>query len=231
MIVWRTGERTLKQIIGAQTLSLERFETTLRTSNVPRVPGTGVFLSRTGEVPPLALTRVVERLRTLPERTMLVTIATERIPRVKTEQRLTIEERGSGLFLAQLHYGFMQVPDVPRALGLAKFAGVSIDPDEVTYFILHHIPQVSQAAGPRAWRQRLFTMLERNFGAAQHDNIPSERLFTVGVPLYLPSKLRAASGPGLRLEPEDVERRDSPPPLPERLLKLLDALRRNEREK
>jgi KUP system potassium uptake protein len=232
MILWRTGERTLKQVILGQTVSLERFETALRTSNVHRVPGTGVFLSRTGEVPLLLLTRIVERLGTLHERALLVTIETERIPRVKRAQRLAIEERGSGLYLLHLRYGFMQVPDVPRSLGLAKFAGVSIDPDEVTYFILHHVSQVPQAAGLRAWRQWLFKVLERNFDQAQRDNIPSGPVFTVGLPLYLPSKFRA-SGPGLRLEPEDVERRGSKGGalLPARFLRLLDALRRKESER
>jgi KUP system potassium uptake protein len=209
MIIWRTGERTLNQMIVAQTDSLEGFEARLKEASLPRVPGTGVFLSRTGEMPPLVLTRAVDRLGTLHERAVLVTIENERVPRVKATHRLTLENRGNGLYLAQLRYGFMQVPDIPSALRLAKFNGRPIDLDEVTYFILHHVSQVSQAAGLGAWRQRLFAALERNFEVSQHDNIPPERVFTVGIPLYLPSRLRTSSGPGLRMEPEEVHRRDS----------------------
>jgi KUP system potassium uptake protein len=209
MIIWRTGERTLTQMIVAQTVSLEKFEARLKRASLPRVPGTGVFLSRTGEMPPLVLTRAVERLGTLHERAVLVTITNEKIPRVEAAQRLAIEDRGNGLCLAQLRHGFMQVPDLPSALRRAKFDGRPIDPDDVTYFILHHVSQVSQAAGVGAWRQRLFTALERNFEVSQHDNIPPERVFTVGIPLYLPSKLRTTSGPGLRMEPEQVDQRGS----------------------
>jgi K+ transporter len=54
--------------------------------------------------------------------------------------------------LAQLRYGFMQVPDLPTALRLARINGRPIDLDEVTYSILHHVSQVSQAAGLGAWR-------------------------------------------------------------------------------
>jgi KUP system potassium uptake protein len=151
-------------------------------------------LSRTGEMPPLVLTRTVDSLRMLHERTVLVTIVHEPIPRVKSAQRVVLEDRGNGLYLVQLRYGFMQVPDVPRALRLAKFEGAPIDPNEVTYFILHQVPQVPKAAGLRAWRQRLFAMLERNFEGPQHDNIPPDRLFTVGIPLHLPSRVSQRHG-------------------------------------
>jgi KUP system potassium uptake protein len=204
MIVWRTGERTLGIMIRSLTDSLERFETRLKEASLPRVPGTGVFLSRTGEMPPLVLTRAVDSLGTLHERAVLVTIVNERIPRVRTAQRLTLEDRGNGLYLVQLRYGFMQVPDIPRALRLATFEGEPIDLDKVTYFILHHFTLVSEAEGLRAWRQRLFAALERNFEGAQHDNIPSERVFTVGIPLYLPSKVSQKHG--LELEPKHVHR-------------------------
>jgi KUP system potassium uptake protein len=204
MIVWRTGERTLGVMIRSLTDSLEGFETRLKAASLPRVPGTGVFLSRTGETPPLVLTRAVESLGTLHERAVLVTIENERVPRVKTAQRVALEDRGNGLYLLQLRYGFMQAPDLPRALSLATFRDGPIDPDDVTYFILHHQTRVNEAEGLRAWRQRLFTMLERNFEGAQHDNIPSDRLFTVGIPLYLPSKVSQTHG--LQMGPEDVDR-------------------------
>jgi KUP system potassium uptake protein len=204
MIVWRTGERTLSNMIRSQTVSLENFERRLKESSLPRVPGTGVFLSRTGEIPPVVLTRAADKLGTLHERAVLVTIVNEPVPRVKSAQRLVLENRGNGLYLAQLHYGYMQVPDVPRALRLAKFEGASINLKDVTYFILHHLTLVSESAGFSAWRQRLFTMLERNFEGAQHDNIPADRVFTVGIPLYLPRKVSQRTG--LELSTSDVPR-------------------------
>jgi KUP system potassium uptake protein len=194
MIVWRAGERTLNIIIRSQTESLENFEKRLKESRVPRVPGTAVFLSRTGEMPPLVLTRAVDRMGTLPERAVLVTIVREQIPRVMPAQRVTLQYRGNGLYLAQLRYGFMQVPDIPSALRLAQFEGAPIDLNNVTYFIFHHITLVPQTAGLRAWRQRLFAALERNFEGSQHSNIPPEQLFTVGIPLYLPSRVSERRG-------------------------------------
>jgi KUP system potassium uptake protein len=202
MILWRTGERTLSEMIRSQTESLERFEARLRQASLPRVPGTAVFLSRLGETPPLVLTRAVDSLGTLHERAVLVTIQHERVPRIKTAQRISLEDRGNGLYLLQLRYGFMQVPDIPMALRLATLRGLPIDLDGVTYFILHHVSQVAKREGFRAWRQWLFTALERNFEGAQHDNIPSERLFTVGIPLYLPSTVSQRHG--LEMGPEDV---------------------------
>ena len=194
MIIWRAGERTLNQMIRAQTPSLESFEARLKEPSLLRVPGTGVFLSRTGELPPLVLTRVVDRLGTLHKRAVLLTIAQEQVPRIKSALRLALKDLGNGLYLAQLRYGFMEVPDIPNALRLARFNGRPIDVDEVTYFILHNIPQVPERAGLQAWRQRLFAALERNFEGSQHDNIPADRAFTVGIPLYLPSQVPQTRG-------------------------------------
>jgi KUP system potassium uptake protein len=216
MIVWRTGERTLSAMIRRQTLSLERLEARLKEADFPRVPGTGVFLSRTGEIPPLVLTRAVERLRTLHERVVLVTIVNDQVPRVKAAERVDVKDRGNGLYLTQIRYGFMQMPDIPRALRLAHIRDEPIDLDDVTYFILHHVSLVPQRAGLRAWRQRLFTVLERNFQGFQHGNIPADQVFSVGIPLYLPSNVSLRHGleMGTGSEPRDRDGRDTTRTMP-----------------
>jgi KUP system potassium uptake protein len=118
-----------------------------------------------------------------------ITIATEPVPRIAAAERVTFEDRGNGLYVMRLRYGFMQVPDVPTALRLAEFQGGPIDPDEATYFIGHRYSLVSERAGPGAWRQRLFTLLQRNAAdATEHYNIPAEQVITVGIPLSVPPK-------------------------------------------
>jgi KUP system potassium uptake protein len=197
MIVWRTGERTLSACISrpaVPSVSLENFEARLKEANLPRVPGTGVFLSRKGEMPPLALTRAVERLGSLPERAVLVTVVNENVPRIRAARGIAIEDRGNGVYIAKLRYGFMQAPDIPKALRLAKFRREPIDPAEVNYFVLRGVVRAPQEAGVRAWLQRLFAVLERNFEGLEHDSIPAEQLFTVGVSLELPSNVSQAQG-------------------------------------
>jgi KUP system potassium uptake protein len=197
MIVWRTGERTLSACISrpaVPSVSLENFEARLREANLPRIPGTGVFLSRKGEMPPLVLTRAVEKLGTLHERTVLVTVVNEYVPRIRAARGIALEDRGNGLYIATLRYGFMQAPDIPKALRLARFGGEAIDPAEINYFILHGIALVPQAAGLRGWLQRLFAVLERNFEGLEHDNIPPEQVFTVGMALDLPSNVSQRHG-------------------------------------
>jgi KUP system potassium uptake protein len=186
MIVWRTGERTSSTIVHRQTMGPEDLEARLKAASLPRVPGTAVFLSRRGEMPPLVLTRAVEGLGTLHEPAVFVTIVREQVPRISAAQRVVLEYRGNGVYLAQLRHGFMQAPDIPRALRFAKFEGGPIDLDEVTYFIPHHVYQMSQDVGMRAWRQRLFVVLERHFEAFQNRNLPPEQVVGVGIPLYLP---------------------------------------------
>ena len=194
MILWRTGERTLSACMSTAPARLENFEARIKEASLPRLPGTGVFLSRKGEIPPLAATRAVEKLGALHERAVFVAVVTEQVPRIKGARRIAIEDRGNGLYIAKIRYGFMEVPDVPKALSLAKFRGESIDPTEVTYFILHDVALVPRPTGLRAWRQRLFTVLERNFEGFEHDNIPVQQVFAVGVPLHLPSNVSQRHG-------------------------------------
>ena len=194
MIVWRTGERTLSACISRPPASLENFEARLKDASLARLPGTGVFLSRKGEMPPLTVTRTVEALGALHQRAVLVTVVNEQVPRIRAARRIALEDRGNGVYIAKLRYGFMQSPDIPKALRLAKFRGESINPAEATYFILHDVAVVPQPVGLRAWLQRLFTVLERNFEGFEHDNIRPEQVFAVGTPLHIPANVSQRHG-------------------------------------
>jgi KUP system potassium uptake protein len=194
MIVWRTGERTLSACISRPPASLKNFEALLKEASLARLPGTGVFLSRKGEMPPLAATRTVEKLGARHERAVLLTVVNEQVPRIRAARRVALEDRGNGVYIAKLRFGFMQTPDIPKALRLAKFRGASIDPAEATYFILHDVAVVPQPKGLRAWLQRLFTVLDRNFEGLEHDNIRPDQVFAVGTPLHLPSNVSQKHG-------------------------------------
>ncbi|HZA01578.1 MAG TPA: KUP/HAK/KT family potassium transporter, partial [Hyphomicrobiaceae bacterium] len=194
MILWRTGERTLSACMSMAPVSLDNFEARLKETSLPRLPGTGIFLSRKGEIPPLAAMRAVEKLGTLHERAVFLTVVNEQVPRIRGARRIAVEDRGNGLYIAKIRYGFMEVPDIPKALRRANFGGESIDPAEVIYFILHDVALVPQPRGLSGWRQRLFTVLERNFEGFEHDNIPLQQVFTVGVPLHLPSNVSQRHG-------------------------------------
>jgi K+ transporter len=82
-------------------------------------------------MPPLVLTRALEGLGTLHERVILVK---ERVSRIR--QRVVLERRKSDVYMAQLHHGFMQAPDVPPAPHVAKFEGGPIELDKVTISLL-----------------------------------------------------------------------------------------------
>ena len=66
---------------------------------------------------------------------VLLTVITEEIPEVPDARRVEIEPLGSGFFRVTLRYGFVEEPDVPAAIALARGRGLPIDKDDITYFL------------------------------------------------------------------------------------------------
>lgn len=136
MVSWRVGRSYLADKMKALTMPLDEFIDELPKSLVGRVPGVGVVLaSHQGGAPPV-LTLLVRRFKVLHEHLVLVTIVTEHVPEVDDAARHHVEPVSKDVSRVILHYGYMQTPDVPKALVPALGAlGIEARPDELTYFL------------------------------------------------------------------------------------------------
>ena len=98
------------------------------------------------------------------------------------EDRVAVESLGHDLFNVRVQYGFMEDPDVPEALLLARGQGLILDPDDVVYFLGRETIIVTRRRGMAIWREHLFVLMARNaVRATAFFKLPPERVVELGV--------------------------------------------------
>ena len=185
MSIWRYGARSLGIASSHETVPLEAFLEDIRKSQLIRLPGTAVYLTRRDQEAPPMLKRLVDELHAVHERGILLTVVTENVPRVRSADRIEILNLPDGFWRITLHYGFMQVPNIPVALRLCDYHGLSLDPDKAVFFQGYEaFSYPDYAPALRYWRERLFSVMARNaVRATATYSIPPDRLITIGLPV------------------------------------------------
>jgi KUP system potassium uptake protein len=102
----------------------DEFFRRLEQSRVPRVPGTAIFLTRLAATTPFLIVEHVAQMRALHETAIALTVKFEDIPRVGPRDRIELAKVAEGFWHITVHFGFVQVPDIPAALRQAKGRGV-----------------------------------------------------------------------------------------------------------
>jgi len=93
----------------------------------------------------------------------IFSIATELVPFVDEDERLTLKEILPGMWRARARYGFMEHPDVPALVQKARAAGCDVDTSDVTYFVGHEtVVRREDGKGLPRWVEAIFAFLQRN---------------------------------------------------------------------
>ena len=182
MTTWKTGRRLLADRLTARALPLEDLVATVEAQSPVRVPGTAVFMTAQPRGAPPALVHNLRYNKVLHEQVIVLTITTARVPHVPPEDRITFQALGHGLFNVRAQFGFMEDPDVPEALMLARAQGVAMNPDDLTYFLGRETIIVTRREGMAVWREKLFVLMARNaVRATAFFRLPPERVVELGV--------------------------------------------------
>jgi KUP system potassium uptake protein len=178
---WMRGRRVVSEQMRRQERSVQDFLEELERTPPQPVPGTAVFLSSNSGAVPRTLTRNVRCNGVLHEHTVLMSVCTERVPRVARGGRLRVTRLGSQLWRVEAHVGFMERADVPRLLREAERLGLGFRTDNATYFLSRDDVVVSSPRGMARWRKQLFLFMARNAEfAGAHFGIPPERIIELG---------------------------------------------------
>jgi KUP system potassium uptake protein len=181
MRTWTRGRVIVTDLMHRQGRTVVQFLGQIEHDQPARVPGVAVFLSNDTSGIPRTLARNLEHNGVLHEKTILLTIATQRIPRVGRGGRYTVTEIGKGLWRVVVRVGFMEQPEVPKLLREAERFGLPFRTHEATFFLgRDEIVAVAQRGMPM-WRKYLFLYLARNAEfAGAHFGIPPERIVEIG---------------------------------------------------
>jgi len=182
MTTWKTGRRLVAERLSARAFPLEEFVAAIMAAPPHRVPGTAVFMTAQPRGTPPALAHNLRYNKILHEHVVVLNVTTARVPHVAEDAKLTVQKLGCGIFNVHVQYGFMEDPDIPFALRMAKTRGVEVDFDDVTYFLGRETIIVSEKRGMALWREALFVLMARNaVRATAFFRLPPERVVELGV--------------------------------------------------
>jgi KUP system potassium uptake protein len=182
MISWHFGFEAMRHRHTLLTETPDAFFSRLKQSHVPRVPGTAIFLTRLTTTTPFLIVEHVAQMRALYDTAIALTVKFEDIPRVAPRDRIELEKLAEGFWHITVHFGFVQVPDIPAALRQANDHGCPIDLDDAIYFGARDAVVCSKQ---RRWLVRaslhLFMLMFRNsVRAVDLFNIPPENFVEIG---------------------------------------------------
>ena len=181
MITWHSGITTLHRRNAIHSEGPGAFLARLTAEDIVRVTGTGIFLTRLGKGMPPIIVNYMRQTRSLFETVVALSVSFESIPRVRPADRIKCEKLGGGRWHITVHFGFVEIPDLPSAISAARREGFPAW-DRPTFFIERY-DTVSRSNRPwlTRWRVALFAFMSRNSAhAVDRFRIPSNELVEIG---------------------------------------------------
>jgi KUP system potassium uptake protein len=182
MTTWKQGRDLMFSKWKQDSLPLASFLSRLPQSRTIRVPGMAVFLTGNPDYVPAALLHNLKHNKVLHEKVLFVTVSTLDEPEAGPDRRTEVMELAPGIHRVLLRYGFMESPNVPRALEDMRAKGVAYDTMQTSYFLGREVLVRAMAPKLSLWRLWLFLVMARNaVPATEFFRIPSDRVVELGV--------------------------------------------------
>jgi KUP system potassium uptake protein len=180
LTTWRRGRQLVIARKKVNAIGRDDF-IGLMSDDIPRVAGTAVFLTGDREIAPGALLHNLKHNKVLHERVVFLTVRVEDVPYVTEADCAEIKDLGKDFYRVLLHYGFMQQPDIPRALELCGRAGLAFEMMETTFVLGRDTVIPTKQPGMALWREHVFAWMMRNAASANDFfRIPPNRVVELG---------------------------------------------------
>jgi len=187
MTTWKRGRAILRERLQEITMPLDSFLKSVATGNIPRVPGTAVFMTSESGGAPVVLLHHLKHNKVLHKQVILLSIVTEEVPEVNNDERVEFAMLDAGFVRAVAHYGFMESPDVNEVMELLRRQGVKTRTLDTSYYLGRELLIPRDIAWKKGgltmnmWRKRLFTVMSKNArSAAEFFKLPANRVVELG---------------------------------------------------
>ena len=181
ILTWRRGTNILAQKTRRTEVPLDTLLANLEKHPPHIVPGTAVFLTSQPEFAPTALLHNLKHNKILHEHNVILTIITTDTPRVTEGERVKITVRSPRFSLVALKFGYMESPNVPKALAVARKHGWQFDIMSTSFFLSRRALKPAVRSGMPRWQDRLFIGLAKSASdATDFFQIPTGRVVEVG---------------------------------------------------
>jgi KUP system potassium uptake protein len=181
MYTWRRGSRLLFEKTRRLETPLDTLVAMLEKKPPLTVPGTAVFFTSDPTSAPTALMHSLKHYKVLHEKNVILCIKTANTPRVPDEERVQLEQVGKTFTRLIIRFGYMETPNVPRALAIARKHGWHFDIMSTSFFLSRRALKRAARSGMPPWQDRLFIALARTANdATDYFQIPTGRVVEVG---------------------------------------------------
>ena len=181
MLTWRRGAEILTAKTRRLETPLDLLIRSLRKSAPHRVPGTAVFLTSVPDSAPTALLHSLKHYKVLHEHNVILSVVMENIPRVPTRERVEMVDLGDSFRRVILHFGFVESPNVPKALAIARKLGWTFDIMSTSFFLSRRSVRPDARSGMPLWQDNLFIFLAQNANdASSYFQLPTDRVVEIG---------------------------------------------------
>ena len=181
MTTWKRGRELVFENLQRHAIPLEDFLSSLFVAPPTRVPGTAIFLRGESDGVPHAMLHNLSHNKVLHERVVFLTVHMKEVPYVPMDEEVRISPLGDDCYQMDVYYGFKDVPDIPRAMMLAKEQGLEFEMMETSFFIARQTVVAHPTRGMALWREHIFVTMSRHArGASDYYQIPSNRVIELG---------------------------------------------------
>jgi KUP system potassium uptake protein len=182
MWIWHRGAAAVSARMHEALIPVSGFMADIAARNIPRVPGTAVFLTRTVRDTPPVMVWHVKHNRALHEHLFVLRVEILSVPWVSSRNRVIIDEVAPNFWRAEARFGFMERPHIPELLAVSKALGCTIDLNDVTYYVGHEtVVGREDGKGLPAWQERVFAVMERNAThVSDFFSLPNDQVVEIG---------------------------------------------------
>jgi KUP system potassium uptake protein len=186
VLTWRRGTTLLLLKMRRSEVPLDTLVTGLEKKPPYIVSGTAVFLTTDPSSAPTALLHNLKHNKILHEHNVVMTITTADTPRVTDDERIRMSQISSLFAKVEIKFGFMETPNIPRALAIARKQGWQFDIMSTSFYLSRRSLKPSAHSGMPGWQDRLFIGLAKSASdASDYFQIPTGRVVEVGTQLTI----------------------------------------------
>lgn len=186
MATWKQGRQLLYKRISTEAMPLSQFMESTSSLNANPISGTAIFMTQNAEMTPHALLHSLKHYKSLHDRIVILTVETLDFPHVEDNQRVVVNKINDRFYRVKVKFGFMDQPDLPKALEGCTPQGLPLELMETSFFLGKEtlIPKIGSEMA--LWREKLFVTMFRNAGsAATYFRIPPNRVVELGSQVVL----------------------------------------------
>ncbi|MER9223873.1 potassium transporter Kup [Mesorhizobium sp. M0644] len=181
MWTWVRGSRYLFDKTRRNEIPLDFLAGNLLKKKPQLVSGTAVFLTSDPQSAPTALMHSLKHYKVLHEQNVILSVVTAPQPLVPDSERVKMETVNELFMRVTLTFGYMEQPNIPRALAICRKQGSKFDIMTTSFFLSRRSLKASPNSGMPVWQDKLFIGLARTAAdATEYFQIPTGRVVEIG---------------------------------------------------